>query len=108
MLIKADALLPSSLTPLNRGAWLSDPLNEYLLGRRAAIFVAALFCFISVIGSACVQTYWQMLACRILLGVGMGAKASVVPVYAAEIAPAHIRGLYFRLLLLPAESLNLF
>lgn len=62
---------------LCRGAWLSDPLNEYLLGRRAAIFVSALFCFISVIGAACVKTYWEMLACRILLGVGMGAKASV-------------------------------
>ncbi|KAJ9665056.1 hypothetical protein H2201_004922 [Coniosporium apollinis] len=74
------------------GAWLSDPLNEYVYGRRAAIFISALFCFFSVIGSACTHTWQQLLACRVLLGIGMGAKASVVPVYAAEVSPAHIRG----------------
>jgi len=30
-----------------------------------------------VIGSACTHTWQQLLACRILLGIGMGAKASV-------------------------------
>ncbi|KAF2153459.1 hypothetical protein K461DRAFT_286153 [Myriangium duriaei CBS 260.36] len=74
------------------GAWLSDPLNEHLVGRRPAILAAAIFCFISVIGSACVKTVWQLLACRILLGIGMGAKASTVPIFAAEASPARIRG----------------
>lgn len=39
-----------------------------------------------------VELRQELLACRILLGIGMGAKASVVPVFAAEVAPAHIRG----------------
>jgi len=73
------------------GCWISDPLNYYI-GRRGTIFFAAIFCFLSVIGSACTQNWWQLFICRILLGVGMGAKASTVPIYAAENAPAAIRG----------------
>lgn len=34
-----------------------------------------------------------MLIWRLILGIGMGCKAAVVPVFAAEIAPPHLRGL---------------
>ena len=74
-----------------RGCWLSDPLNHYF-GRRGTIFFAAIFCLISVIGSALTQNWQQLFITRLLLGVGMGAKASVVPIYAAENVPAVIRG----------------
>jgi MFS family permease len=73
------------------GCWLADPLNFYL-GRRGAIFIAAIFCFLPVIGSAFTQTWWQLLICRLLLGFGMGAKGSTVPIFAAENSPATIRG----------------
>ncbi|EJT96801.1 hypothetical protein DACRYDRAFT_119866 [Dacryopinax primogenitus] len=73
------------------GCWLSDPLNN-LFGRRGTIFICALFCIFPVIGSACAQTWIQLLVCRLLLGIGMGAKASTVPVFAAENTPAAIRG----------------
>lgn len=73
------------------GCWISDPLNHYF-GRRGTIFFAATFCFLSVIGSAFTQTWPQLLICRLLLGVGMGTKASTVPIYAAENSPATIRG----------------
>ncbi|GJJ14059.1 hypothetical protein Clacol_008316 [Clathrus columnatus] len=73
------------------GCWLSDPLNFYL-GRRGTIFIAAIFCIIPVIGSAFTQNWPQLFICRILLGIGMGAKASTVPIYAAENTPASIRG----------------
>jgi MFS family permease len=73
------------------GCWLADPLNFHL-GRRGAIFFAANFCFWPVIGSACTQNWSQLLVCRLLLGIGMGAKASTVPVFAAENSPASIRG----------------
>ncbi|AEO67862.1 0aee102a-6c78-4519-849c-70092b746bbd [Thermothielavioides terrestris] len=73
------------------GCWLSDPINNYL-GRRGVIFVAAHFCLWPVIGSAFCQTWGQQLACRILMGIGMGVKASTVPIYAAENSPAAIRG----------------
>jgi len=76
---------------LIRGCWLSDPLNYYF-GRRGTIFFAAIFCFVSVIGSAFTQTWQQLFVCRLLLGIGMGSKASTVPIYAAENTPASIRG----------------
>lgn len=95
------------------GCWLSDPINN-LYGRRGTIFGAAIFCTLSVIGSAFAQTWPQLLVrtypseavgalyifltkflfqiCRLLLGLGMGIKASTVPIYAAENTPASIRG----------------
>ena len=73
------------------GCWLSHPLN-HKLGRRGTIFISALFCFASVIGSAFTQNWEQLFACRCLLGIGMGTKASTVPIFAAENSPATIRG----------------
>jgi MFS family permease len=73
------------------GCWFSDPLNSFF-GRRGTIFVSANFCLLSVIGTAFTQTWEQCLICRLLLGVGMGAKASTVPIFAAENSPAAIRG----------------
>ena len=73
------------------GCWLSHPLN-HRLGRRGTIFVSAIFCFAAVLGSAFTQTWPQLLICRLLLGIGMGSKASTIPVFAAENTPATIRG----------------
>ena len=75
------------------GAWLSDPLQEKLFGRRAALFMAALAILASTIGSSFVSTVNQLLGARIVLGVGMGCKASVIPIYSAEISPGRIRGM---------------
>ncbi|KAM0158415.1 hypothetical protein ACHAPG_004093 [Botrytis cinerea] len=69
------------------GCWISDPLNNYF-GRRGTIFVAGNFCLWSVIGSAFTTTWQELFICRLILGLGMGAKASTVPVYAAENSPA--------------------
>ncbi|KAK5130898.1 hypothetical protein LTR08_001561 [Meristemomyces frigidus] len=87
-IVNAAPYLSASLV----GCWLSDPLNEYFFGRRAAICVSAAVIMASVVGGACTHTWQELLVCRILLGIGMGCKASVVPVFAAEVAPAHIRG----------------
>lgn len=73
------------------GCWLSDPINNWF-GRRGVIFFSAHFCLWPVIGSAFCETWEQQLACRLLMGIGMGVKAATVPVYAAENAPASIRG----------------
>lgn len=72
-------------------AWISDPVNN-LIGRRGTIFTAAIFSVLAPIGMAVSQTYGQLMACRILLGIGMGLKEVTVPVYSAENAPAIIRG----------------
>ena len=67
--------------------WISDPLNN-LLGRRGVIFFCGIFCTLSVIGSAFSQTWQQLFITRLLLGIGMGPKASTTPIYAAENVPA--------------------
>lgn len=73
------------------GCWCSDPLNN-LFGRRGCIFVSAIFCALSPIGSAVAQTWEQLFVTRLLLGIGMGCKGATVPIFAAENAPASIRG----------------
>ena len=57
------------------GCWISDPLNDRF-GRRGTIFFAANFCLWPVLGSAFCQTWQQLMACRLLIGIGMGTKAS--------------------------------
>ncbi|KAL9591666.1 MAG: hypothetical protein Q9179_007495 [Wetmoreana sp. 5 TL-2023] len=80
------------------GAFLCDPFTEIFVGRRGAIFAAALFTFTASIGEAFTRSWQALFACRLyvrhadfpfisltqipsLLGIGMGAKSSVVPVY---------------------------
>ncbi|KAJ5906517.1 Major facilitator superfamily domain general substrate transporter [Penicillium subrubescens] len=71
--------------------WLSDPIN-HMIGRKGTIFIAAVFSLLAPIGSALTQTWGQLVACRVLLGIGMGLKEVTVPVYSAENAPTNIRG----------------
>jgi len=71
--------------------WISDPLNNYL-GRRGTIFLGAIFSFLAPLGSAFIQHWGQLVATRILLGIGMGLKEVTVPVFSAENSPANIRG----------------
>ncbi|KAG6811257.1 hypothetical protein H0H92_008300 [Tricholoma furcatifolium] len=73
------------------GCWLTDPLN-YFLGRRGTLFWCGIFCTFAVIGQGVAQTWPQLLVCRLLLGLGMGPKATTSPVFAAENVPANIRG----------------
>jgi sugar porter (SP) family MFS transporter len=72
-------------------AWLSDPINN-VLGRRGTIFIAAFFSLCAPIGSGLVQHWGQLVATRVLLGIGMGLKEVTVPVFSAETAPTIIRG----------------
>ena len=73
------------------GCWLSDPLNHFF-GRRGTIFLTALLLIAAPIGSAFTHSWEALFAVRLILGLGMGAKGSTVPVFAAENSPAQIRG----------------
>ena len=75
------------------GAFLCDPLTEIATGRRGALLVAAIFTFAASIGAAYVHSWRALFATRVLLGIGMGAKTSVVPVYESEVSPARLRGM---------------
>lgn len=58
------------------------------------MILSATCIFAASIGGAVVADWPSLLGCRILLGIGMGCKASVVPVFAAEVAPARMRGMF--------------
>lgn len=73
------------------GCWLSDPLNHWF-GRRGEIFITAIVLIATPIASGFSRNWQQLLVIRLIMGVGVGAKAATVPVYAAELSPARIRG----------------
>ncbi|KAJ9613140.1 hypothetical protein H2200_003081 [Cladophialophora chaetospira] len=73
------------------GCWLSDPVNFYF-GRRGTIFTSAIFLIATPLGGAFARNWEQLLATRILMGIGMGLKGATTPVFAAENSPAAIRG----------------
>ena len=76
---------------MDSAAWISDPVN-HLIGRRATIFVAAVFSLLAPLGMAVTQNWQQLMVTRVLLGIGMGLKEVTVPVFSAEVAPTMIRG----------------
>jgi MFS family permease len=64
------------------GCWLSDPLNSKI-GRRGVTFVAGVICLITPICSAVTRNWVQLFIVRLILGIGMGLKASTVPIWNA-------------------------
>lgn len=73
------------------GCWLNEPMN-YLLARRGTIWVSCFFAAWASIWEAFTYSWGQLFAARFMLGLGIGAKSSTIPVYSAECAPAPIRG----------------
>lgn len=54
-------------------------------------------CFFSLsscIGQAFVSSWRQLLACRLLLGFGIGPETATIPMYVAECVPAVTRGAF--------------
>lgn len=73
------------------GCWLTEPLNRYT-GRRGTIFISCVVAAIASVWQGVVQSWVNLFIARFVLGLGIGSKSSTVPVYAAECAPAPIRG----------------
>lgn len=73
------------------GCWLNEPLNYYF-ARRGTIFISCFFAAWASIWEAFTYSWGQLFAARFVLGLGIGAKSSTIPVYSAECAPAPIRG----------------
>lgn len=59
------------------GVWLSDPINNFF-GRRGCIFITAIILIVTPIGSGLAQSWQGLLAARLVLGLGMGAKGATV------------------------------
>ncbi|KAK3683242.1 hypothetical protein LTR37_020417 [Vermiconidia calcicola] len=73
------------------GSWLAEPVNNRI-GRKGAIFSATALCLVGNLGSALSWSWPVLLIFRLILGTGLGLNASTVSVFAAESAPAYIRG----------------
>ncbi|KAF2107723.1 hypothetical protein BDV96DRAFT_505682 [Lophiotrema nucula] len=73
------------------GAWLVAPLNRRL-GRRGAVFAAAVISLITNVGGALSTTWQQLLFFRLFLGCALGVISSTLSVFAAECAPTAVRG----------------
>jgi major inositol transporter-like SP family MFS transporter len=63
-----------------------------VLGRKGALRVCAVTFFVGALGACLAPSFGIMVVARIILGLAVGAAAAVVPLYLAEMAPAHRRG----------------
>ncbi|MER7394040.1 sugar porter family MFS transporter [Streptomyces sp. NPDC000151] len=61
-------------------------------GRRHNILTLAFVFIVGALGTALAPGIEVMVAARVVLGMAVGAASTTVPVYLAEIAPAHSRG----------------
>jgi major inositol transporter-like SP family MFS transporter len=73
------------------GALLGGKMAD-ALGRRGALFVCAGLFLVGALITAVAPNVTIMVIGRILLGFGVGAAATVCPLYLAEMAPVHKRG----------------
>ena len=73
------------------GALIGGKLSD-VLGRKGALRFCAIVFFLGALGTALAPSFAVMVPARIVLGIAVGAAAATVPVYLAEMAPAHKRG----------------
>ncbi|OEK69885.1 MFS transporter [Staphylococcus equorum] len=73
------------------GSILSGPISDKI-GRKKLIFFLGLIFTISTIGSSWPPNVSVMIVSRLILGVAVGGASGMVPMYLAELAPAHNRG----------------
>lgn len=92
------------------GAFAASEVNDRL-GRRASVFAASAAFAIGTIGCCCAPSgaigRAIVLVARVSAGVGVGAASFSLPIYAAEAAPDHQRGLLSGMMQLTV-SLGLF
>ena len=73
------------------GALMGGKLADKL-GRKGSLLTCAVLFFLGTLGTSLAPSYGVMLVARIILGLAVGAAAATVPLYLAEMAPAHRRG----------------
>jgi major inositol transporter-like SP family MFS transporter len=89
--LQAATVVSSLLFGAMIGALIGGKLSD-VLGRKGGLTFCAVVFFLGAVGSATAPSFAVMLPARIVLGIAVGAAAATVPVYLAEMAPAHRRG----------------
>lgn len=82
-----SAILVGAIVGAGTAGYLADRF-----GRRWMTMVAAVIFALGALGSAFAPTVWLLIVSRVILGLAVGASTVFVPLYIAEIAPAHVRG----------------
>jgi major inositol transporter-like SP family MFS transporter len=62
------------------------------LGRKGSLLVCAVLFLIGALGTSTAPNVGLMVVARVILGLAVGAASVTVPLYLAEMAPAHRRG----------------
>src|SRR5690554_1329962 len=73
------------------GAWFAGPLAARQ-GRIRVMIVASVLFTVSALGSGLAFGTWDLIAWRVLGGLGVGAASVIAPAYIAEVSPANVRG----------------
>ena len=73
------------------GALVAGRVNDALGRKKTLLILEAVFTAGALL-TALAPNFALFLVFRIIVGLGIGAAASVVPVYISEIAPSHLRG----------------
>jgi sugar porter (SP) family MFS transporter len=63
-----------------------------VFGRKNALFLLAVFFFVSALGCGLARNWWEFLFARFLGGLAIGGVSMVAPMYIAEISPPRLRG----------------
>lgn len=61
-------------------------------GRRKSIAIDSIFFFVGPVMMACAWNVVGLILGRVIVGLGIGISAVVIPTYLGEIAPSEIRG----------------
>lgn len=86
-------LVSSALVGCIIGVAISGTWSDKL-GRRRLLFAAAILFWVSALGCGLLDTFSNIIAARIVAGVGVGIASNMVPLYISEMAPAEKRGRY--------------
>ncbi|WP_188037406.1 sugar porter family MFS transporter [Actinotalea sp. JY-7885] len=81
----------SALLGCALGAWGAGRLADRQ-GRIRVMLISAVLFTVSAIGSGLAVGAWDLIAWRVVGGLGVGAASVIAPAYIAEISPASIRG----------------
>ncbi|MEX3510081.1 sugar porter family MFS transporter [Kocuria carniphila] len=85
--------LVASILPFGAawGAAFGGKLADHF-GRRRVLLILAVIFVIATIGCGTAPTVTTLVTFRCILGLAVGAASVIVPVFLAELAPAHLRG----------------
>lgn len=73
------------------GALVAGRVND-ALGRRSTLIILSVIFTLGALLTALSPNLVFFIVCRTIVGLGIGAAASVVPVYISEMSPPHLRG----------------